>query len=365
MTEKKRNLNLDLARCTALLMVPIMHSFDHTGMYNQQLYGTANHVMLVLKLLFTSCIPLYVMLSGYLCSRKELNARYYLGLIRIVGIYFICSVATMAFEQLTGRVERSLTEMIGAMLNFNCSDYSWYMLMYFGLFLMIPFLNMAYNGLQTQREKQVLVLTFAALSVLPSLFNIFFQVITNWWLNFYPLCYYFTGAYLREYLPQTRLRKLLVGLVAFVGLYAVFFYFHYDASGFAMTGIYQDTWEVYVISVLIFVILLRLPLDGLPHIFSAIISKVAELTLPAYLLTWISDSVIYPRLIANVAEGVPRYKWLLLTVPVSLLAALIMAQLAMWLYTPIGKFTKYLSQKPFFNESDPLGVADERKETQS
>jgi surface polysaccharide O-acyltransferase-like enzyme len=359
MTEKKRNLNLDLARCTALLMVPIMHSFDHTGMYDQQLYGTANHVMLVLKLLFTSCIPLYVMLSGFLCSRKQLSARYYLGLVRILVIYFICSVVTMAVEQFTGLVHRSFSEMVSALLNCTCSSYTWYILMYFGLFLLIPFLNMAYNGLKTQREKQVLVLTFIAMSVLPSLLNTYFQIMSMWWARLYPLCYYFTGAYLREYLPQIRLRKLLACLVAFVGLYAVFFYFRYDASGAAMTGIYQDTWEVYIISVLIFVIILRLPLDKLPKVFSSIISKVSELTLPTYLLTWIPDSLIYPVLMANVATGPARYKWLFITVPISLVSALIMAQLVQWLYGPVDKLVKKLGQKPFFTDSDPLGVPHE------
>jgi surface polysaccharide O-acyltransferase-like enzyme len=237
--------------------------------------------------------------------------------------------------------------------------------MYFGLFLMIPFLNMAYNGLKTQREKQVLVLTFIALSVLPSLLNMFFQVVTNWWLYFYPLCYYFTGAYLREYTPEIKQGKLLACLVAFMGLYAVLFYFRYSASGAALNSvIYYDTWEVYVISVLLFVLLSRLSLAR-QGFGARLLVKISELSLPAYLLTWISDSVIYPRLIAKVAEGVPRYKWLLLTVPLSLLAALIMAQLAMWLYAPVGNWVKHLSQKPFFNDSDPLGVADERKETQS
>ena len=72
-TAKERNLNLDLIRCLALLMVPIMHSLDHTGLYDQQLYGTANQFMIAVKTLFTTCIPLYVLLSGFLNNRKALS----------------------------------------------------------------------------------------------------------------------------------------------------------------------------------------------------------------------------------------------------------------------------------------------------
>ena len=175
-TAKERNLNLDLIRCVALLMVPIMHSLDHTGLYDQQLYGAANQSMIAVKTLFTTCIPLYVMLSGFLNNRKALSARYYLGLIRILGVYLICGIACLAFEQCSGIAHRSPAEMVSALVNFSCCDYAWYIMMYFGLFLMIPFLNMAYYGLKTQKQKLVLVATFLALSVLPSLLNLYFQL---------------------------------------------------------------------------------------------------------------------------------------------------------------------------------------------
>ena len=148
---KERNLNLDLIRCVALLMVPIMHSLDHTGLYDQQLYGAANQFMIAVKTLFTTCIPLYVLLSGFLNNKKALSARYYLGLIRILGVYLLCGVACLAFEQCSGIAHRSPAEMVSALVNFNCSDYAWYIMMYFGLFLMIPFLNMAYHGLKRRR----------------------------------------------------------------------------------------------------------------------------------------------------------------------------------------------------------------------
>lgn len=353
-TAKERNLNLDLIRCVALLMVPIMHSLDHTGLYDQQLYGAANQSMIAVKTLFTTCIPLYVMLSGFLNSRKSLSARYYLGLIRILGVYLICGIACLAFEQCSGIAHRSPAEMVSALVNFSCCDYAWYIMMYFGLFLMIPFLNMAYYGLKTQKQKLVLVATFFALSVLPSLLNLYFQLYSLWWTRFYPLCYYFTGAYLSEYMPKARPGKWAAALLAFLAAYSVFFYFHYDANGAALIGVYQDTFPVYILSVLLFVILFRLPLGTVPGPVAAILRKVSDLTLPAYLLTWITDSLIYPRLMAAVPAGPARYPWLLLTVPLSLISALLMAQVVDWIFVPINRLTKNLGQTPFFSDNDPL-----------
>ena len=353
-TAKERNLNLDLIRCVALLMVPIMHSLDHTGLYDQQLYGAANQSMIAVKTLFTTCIPLYVMLSGFLNSRKSLSARYYLGLIRILGVYLICGIACLAFEQCSGIAHRSPAEMVSALVNFSCCDYAWYIMMYFGLFLMIPFLNMAYYGLKTQKQKLVLVATFLALSVLPSLLNLYFQLYSLWWTRFYPLCYYFTGAYLSEYMPKARPGKWAAALLAFLAAYSVFFYFHYDANGAALIGVYQDTFPVYILSVLLFVTLFHLPLGTVPGPVAAILRKVSDLTLPAYLLTWITDSLIYPRLMAAVPAGPARYPWLLLTVPLSLISALLMAQVVDWIFVPINRLTKNLGQTPFFSDNDPL-----------
>ena len=353
-TAKERNLNLDLIRCVALLMVPIMHSLDHTGLYDQQLYGAANQSMIAVKTLFTTCIPLYVMLSGFLNNKKALSARYYLGLIRILGIYLICGIACLAFEQCSGIAHRSPAEMVSALVNFSCCDYAWYIMMYFGLFLMIPFLNMAYHGLTTRKQKLVLVATFLALSVLPSLLNLYFQLYSLWWTRLYPLCYYFTGAYLSEYMPKAKPGKWAAALLAFLAAYSVFFYFHHDANGAALIGVYQDTFPVYILSVLLFVTLFHLPLGTVPGPVAALLRKVSDLTLPAYLLTWITDSLIYPRLMAAVPAGPARYPWLLLTVPLSLISALLMAQVVDWIFVPINRLTKNLGKTPFFSDNDPL-----------
>ena len=353
-TAKERNLNLDLIRCVALLMVPIMHSLDHTGLYDQQLYGAANQSMIAGKTLFTTCIPLYVMLSGFLNNKKALSARYYLGLIRILGVYLICGVACLAFEQCSGIAHRSPAEMVSALVNFSCCDNAWYIMMYFGLFLMIPFLNMAYHGLTTRKQKLVLVATFIALSVLPSLLNLYFQLYSLWWTRLYPLCYYFTGAYLSEYMPKAKPGKWAAALLAFLAAYSVFFYFHHDANGAALIGVYQDTFPVYILSVLLFVTLFHLPLGTVPGPVAALLRKVSDLTLPAYLLTWITDSLIYPRLRAAVPAGPARYPWLLLTVPLSLISALLMAQVVDWIFVPINRLTKNLGKTPFFSDNDPL-----------
>ena len=67
MTEKKRDLNLDLTRCAALVAVLVMHYYDNSGFYTVVMDSPGDFVMAALRLLFTVCVPFFLMLSGYLC----------------------------------------------------------------------------------------------------------------------------------------------------------------------------------------------------------------------------------------------------------------------------------------------------------
>ena len=53
MTEKKRDLNLDLTRCAALVAVLVMHYYDNSGFYTVVMDSPGDFVMAALRLLFT------------------------------------------------------------------------------------------------------------------------------------------------------------------------------------------------------------------------------------------------------------------------------------------------------------------------
>ena len=323
--EKKRDLNLDLIRCTALLMVPTMHGLDHVDIYGVSLHTPGDLVMMTVKILFTCCIPLWIMLTGWLCRGRRFEKRYYLGYLRIYTVYLLCSILCLGFDRFVMHEEIGLREFFGAIVNFYSSDYAWYIMMYTGLFLMIPFLNLMYNSLQTGRQKRVLVLTFMALSVLPSLLNLYVQLWSVWWKMLYPICYYFTGAYLAEYLPRRRPGRLFAALAVWLAGYACFFFFHSHASGEALIGVYQDDFGVYVLSVLLFSALASLSLDGLGAGLRRFLVRISELSLAMYLLTWLPDRFCYPILMSRVPEIRGRYIWLPLIVCISLSAAGLLA----------------------------------------
>lgn len=338
MTEKKRNLNLDLIRCLALFLVPCIHGLDNTGLYSIALTTAADKAMVGVKLIVTNCIPLYLLLSGYLCCRKRLSARYYLGYVRIYLVYLLCAVPCVLLEYFYEHSLHSLSDIIGSVINFYCCGYAWYIMMYAGLFLMIPFLNLIYQGCATQRQKQLLIATFFALSILPSLLNSYVHLYSLWWEKLYPLCYYFTGAYLRDYMPKVKPSRIFAGAAAFIVGYGVFFFYTRHGEGAALCDLYQTSWSIYLLSCLLFIGLFNLRLDRIPRKLAALLSRVSDLALPAFLLTWVPDGLLYPVMVRIAPAVHDRYIWLLATVPISFFSALLMALVVDWVFRPLHRW---------------------------
>ena len=164
-----RNLNLDIIRSAAIIFVLAVHFYDSSGFPAETMAGAVDFAMLCGWFITHSCVPMFLMLSGWLCRKKELSAKYYLGLIRILLIYLICSVACLLFRAFYMHEQLGLRYTFGSIVNFYACGYAWYVMLYFGLFLLIPFLNIINNSLDSKRKKLVLISTFFALSILDSL----------------------------------------------------------------------------------------------------------------------------------------------------------------------------------------------------
>ena len=93
----------------------------------------------------------------------------------------------------------SKLKLLLGIFNFTADEYAWYIEMYIGLFLLIPFLNIMYEGLKTKKNKQYLILTLLIMvSISPiinfiTVRNVKLEIIPNWWNSIYPLVYYFIG----------------------------------------------------------------------------------------------------------------------------------------------------------------------------
>lgn len=329
-----RNTAMDLVRCIALLTVVSVHFFMNSGFYSQPVMGKRMFVMTVARTGFMVCVPLFLVLSGYLMCGKTVSRKYYGGITKTLGIYVLASISCLIFKKVYLGMDITLETAFWATLNFSGANYSWYIEMYIGLFLLIPFLNILYRNIDTQKNKQILLITFLVLTALPSVVNIYNFQVSGWWGNpalstaynkimpswwqggIFPLTYYFIGCYLREYPFKMKKSTRIVLLLCSVIVFGTFNYYRSYGVPF-VSGDYQSWCALpnVVMTVLLFSILSDISFQGCPHWCSTLLARLSGCCLGGYLVSFIFDNMFYSILNTAVPDVLKRMPYFVVMVP--------------------------------------------------
>ena len=323
--EKKRLINCDILRILAFLFVISVHSISYIGFYSTINEGPTMWLLNILRCLFIICVPLFILLTGYFMSKKELNKSYLKKIIRIIITYLICSILCFIIINLMegNKGELTIPKYIAGILSYSAAPYAWYVNMYLSLFLIIPFLNIAWNNLKDKKQRQHLLLIVFIIGILPNAVNIFNLQDPSWWLNpsssrayhqlvpnffegpTYVLLYYYLGCYLKEYKLNLSIRKSLIFLLITLLVNGTFNYYrNYNA---------YFEWGSYV---------------GYASLESLIVTILfVNIILRAYLVSAIFDRWFYPILNANTRTLTERLPYLLLMVPTTFICSLIVSYL--------------------------------------
>ncbi len=364
---QSRNSAMDIVRIVAVFTVVSVHFFLHNGFYSQPVQGTEMYIMVLMRTLFTVCVPLFMILTGYLMCQKTLSKKYYSGIAKTLIVFVLATIACMVFKTINNHEPFTLKALILNTLDFKGATYSWYVEMYIGLFLLAPFLNLAYNKLNSKRQKQVLVMTLVFITIVPSLFNIFnfdtpawwadpktndtFQkLVPSWWIGFYPVAYYFTGCYIREYGIKLQTKSLLALFVLAVFLFGSFnFYRSYGATFKSHAYIYWYGFESYILATFLFILLSRIKTDKLNNGAKLVLWKLSDLALGIYLISYIFDTLVYKQLNLSVTPMTARLPYYFVTVPIvfvcSAAASAILNFVAKLIQKGFKKLTQFIKQQ--------------------
>ena len=215
--KSQRLIGPDIARSVAIIAVIAGHFFTVNTPYNDTPFeGASMFFQGFLKSLLSSTgVPFFILLTGFLCSGKTLSKNYYKGIKKAIIPYLVISLITWVVLS-----DYSLKELALGVLGFKTIGYAWYVEMYIGLFLLIPFLNMALRQVFDSGQTKCLILTALFLTALPPLFNRGdIKLIPGFWMMTFPATYYIIGATIREYQPH--LKKKGFWLLGALALYAI------------------------------------------------------------------------------------------------------------------------------------------------
>ena len=324
--KKERMTGVDVVRCIALFLVISMHFCSYSELAYSDLHNKLAYLMVLVRSTAGSCVPLFLMLTGYLMNGKKLSAGYYRGIIHTLIVYVICSSLCVLFKIYWIKWTITPLDYIRGMLDFSNAPYGWYIGMYIHLFMMIPFLNILYHGIQEKKHKRALLLTFLLITAVPAVANTFvfntpgwwsdpsvsedyFLLVPQWWTDIFPLTYYFLGCYLREY--GWKIRSSVTFLLMILSLVLTGSYWFYrSGSGVLMLGPWTDFQSLLVVlnTVLIFTFFVFLDYSRLDSRFRKTIAALADWCLGGYLLSWIFDFLYIEQIFSRIGETHERLK---------------------------------------------------------
>lgn len=305
--QKKRLSGLDIVRSTAIIFVILLHSTSLSGVFDGN-RGAVWGISLYLRHLCMSCVPLFLMLSGYLQRNKRPSISYYLGIIPLyisyVAISILCIVAYAVQGYMNGNMDMTFTTAVYKILDFSANGYAWYFEMYIGLFLLIPFLNLAYSSVLTKRGKLILIISLAFLTLLPDTLSGFapyysgtssvtLGILPDFFKSLYPVTYYYIGSYIAEYKPRVSApKKVLTVLCAPLLPMAVVALCTHLRGGYAwyMFNGFQ-TLAVALTAVCVFLALYDI--DVKQKCIASVFSCISVHTFEIYMLSYLWDTLLY------------------------------------------------------------------------
>ncbi len=352
-TREDRNSALDIVRIVAVLSVVFVHFFLNAGFYSESQTGIEYVFLDILRSIAGVCVPLFLVLTGYLMNKRTISKKYYKGISKVLLIYLSSSIAALIFRYVffnilhkgNNTIVKSPLTAFFEILNFKASPNSWYIEMYIGLFLIIPFLNLIWNNLDSKKKKQLLVLVAIFISILPTLTNIHVLTDLSWWSNpklqmdttkiipdffgtTYPITYYFVGCYLCEYQDELKIktRTLVLMFISFATAFGAYHFYRsagqqYDTGSYG----YWNGFDPFILTVILFTILSRIKTDEFSKKTKHILHILSDMSLYVYLLSYIFDNSYYIVLNDNVTGFVNKVRFLPIMVILVYISSLLLA----------------------------------------
>jgi surface polysaccharide O-acyltransferase-like enzyme len=289
-----RNTGFDILRCFAIFSVIAGHFFSlHTNFKNEIFAGTSMFLQASIAPVFYACgVPLFLLLTGYLNCYRKIEKTYFHKIWKVLFAYLLFSIISIIFRNSFLNEQLDIKQSIDMILRFNAIPYAWYIELWIGLFLLTPFLNIMYHGIQNKTHKQILIAILLFLTALPALLNRYgLHLIPSYWQTCYPLALYFIGVYICEYKPIIHAIYGILIIIVICLINPIFnLLFIHNHPLIQISG---DSSGLFGFAIAIAMFLLLYQVEISSALSKKILIKTANLSLDMYLCCWIFDTIFY------------------------------------------------------------------------
>lgn len=314
----------DIIRVTAIIFVIAGHFLSLYTDFMRIPMSSFSHIFqgALLSILYLS-VPLFVLLSGYLNSRKtykSVTLRTFKGISKVTVSYLIFALISILFRHYWIKQDLSIIDYIKLTLNFSISPYAWYIEMYLGLFLFMPFLNILMKKLDEIDSQKYFLGVLILCGLLPAMVNRGgFEIFPN--LLYYTssvFAYYCIGFYIGQHQPKIN-KLVLISIILTVAIIDSVTNFIFNRPYSFIGG---DVWSLYyaIPAVALFLLLYDI------NVRSVLLRKLSYYTLDIYLCCWMCDAIYYPFFKSHFYESNTQFfKYILIIAPLVYFSSLVIA----------------------------------------
>jgi surface polysaccharide O-acyltransferase-like enzyme len=292
-----RYYGIDILKTIALLSIIGQHFFTLQTPFKQSSFvGVSMFIQGVAMNFFLIGVPLFVAITGYLNAEKKISCRYYRNLLKVIIPYILISIIYIVVRIHLFDETITIRHSVGMILRFNAIPYGWFIEMWIGLYLLIPFLNILFNCLPSKRTALLLIITLAILTIIPMTTNQHgFHFLPNYWNSLWPLLCYYIGTYIRKYQPYLKTIHLIVFIVICCCIEPLLNLILFPGRSYIL--IIGTCLLTYPAMAAFFILLYQC---NIQHRFvKNILNKISDLSLYIYLFFALFDMLMYPVFLKN------------------------------------------------------------------
>ncbi len=168
---KKRIFYLDFLRAFAILMVLLLHSIN-PYITNKELFGSTSwNIMIIINAFVRTGVPIFFMISGYLLlssdKSRDFKAFYKKSLLHIIIPLVFWNIVYFGYKCIMGYIDFDITILLSDFINCGTEYHLWYLYTLVGIYLLVPFLKILVDNLNTKQSIWLLLLMMFCTSIRP------------------------------------------------------------------------------------------------------------------------------------------------------------------------------------------------------